>query len=274
MRIHQLFALLIFVAFSGSAQETKPLRIVALAPHVVENLYAIGAGDLIIATSAHADHPKSAQALPRVGNYAQLQVEKIFALQPDYVIVWRNGNPAADLVKLEQLGLRVIDSTPHQLADVGEELRKLGLLLNKQEQAERVANTFEQGLNKLKQIYSQREKLQVFYEFWPKPLSTVANNSWAQQILEVCGAHNLFSHLKGDYPMVSLESVLAAKPKVIIQPKDSARTIPANDWSRWSQLPAVQEHAFIYPNADKLHRMTPRMLDEAKLLCQQLDLLR
>lgn len=253
---------------------TTQAGVIALAPHIVENIYELGAGDQILATTEHSDYPAQAKAIPRVGNYISLQIEKILALKPDYVVAWRNGNPPADLERLEKLGLRLVDSTPKKLSDVAIELRTLGKLLGKTEVGEQKAQSFEQRLADLKERYQNRAKLKVFYELWPEPLTTVAQGSWPQQILELCGAENVFSRLKGEYPMISYEAVLIAKPDVIIQPHDSARQLPATDWSKWQSIPAVANDSYVNPNADLLHRMTTRMLDEAELLCQQLDLLR
>lgn len=249
-------------------------KVVALAPHIVENLYAIGAGEQILATTAHSDFPEQADALPKVGNYARLQIEKILALQPQYVLVWRGGNPPEDLDRLEQLGLHLVDSNPKSLKDVAQELRKFGKLLGHEKEGERQAAAFEKRLEALRRRYEDKAPLKVFYELWPQPLTTIASGSWPQQVIELCGATNVFADLQGEYPMISQESVLAARPDVIIQPRDSARTIPSVDWSRWPSIPAVKHGAFSHPDADRLHRMTARVLDEAELLCQQLDLLR
>ena len=238
---------------------------------MVENLFHIGAGDLIVATTDHADYPEQAKSIPRVGNYARLQIEKIIALQPDYVIAWRGGNPPGDLQKLEQLGVKLVDSDPKQLANVADELREFGKLTGRTAQANRLAEAFEADLLRLQQKYASRAQLRTFYELWPKPLTTVAKGSWPQQIMQLCGAQNLFEHLKGEYPMVSEESVLAANPEVIVQPHDSARPYQSKDWHQWGSIPAVAKGAFVHPDADKLHRMTPRMLGEATLFCQQLD---
>ena len=255
---------------ASGGEELNP-RIIALAPHVVENLFHIGAGDLIIATTDHADYPEQAKQIPRVGNYARLQIEKIIALQPDYVIAWRGGNPPEDLKRLEQLGIKIVDSNPKLLADVAGELRQLGQLTGREKHANKLADEFESNLTSLKQRYASSTHLKTFYELWPKPLTTVAKGSWPQQIMQLCGAENLFEHLKGEYPMVSEESVLAANPEVIVQPHDSARPFQSKDWSQWDSVPAVAKGAFVHPDADKLHRMTPRMLDEAELFCERLD---
>ncbi|MCM2681147.1 cobalamin-binding protein [Echinimonas agarilytica] len=255
------------------ANEQQP-KVVVLAPHVVEMLYTIGAGDQILATTEHSDFPEEALAIPRVGNYVRLQIETILELQPDYVIVWRNGNPPDDLARLERLGLNIVDSHPIQLSDVASELRKFGQLLGHQARAEQQALAFEHKLQSIRERYQSTTKLRVFYELWPQPLTTVSRGSWPQQILDLCHVDNVLIDTKGEYPNVSLETVVALSPSVIIQPHDSARNIPATDWSKWPVIPAVKKNNILHPNADRLHRMTTRMLDEASLLCEALDQLR
>ena len=94
-------------ANTDSNDSLQKQRIIALAPHIVESLYAIGAGEQIIGTTAHADYPKAAEDILRVGNYARLQIEKIIQLKPDVIIAWKTGNPSDDLARLEKYDLKV-----------------------------------------------------------------------------------------------------------------------------------------------------------------------
>ena len=90
-------------------------RIIALSPHSVEMLYAIGAGDRIVATLEYSDYPEAALAIPRIGNFTGIQIEKIIALQPNLIIGWKSGNKLADLNKIESLGFKIFFSHPKTL---------------------------------------------------------------------------------------------------------------------------------------------------------------
>ncbi|MDG1750649.1 MAG: helical backbone metal receptor, partial [Thalassotalea sp.] len=103
-------------------------RIIALAPHIVENLYAVGAGDLIVGTTEHADFPEQANKIPRIGNYARLNIEQVLAVDPDLIIAWKSGNPSDDLARLKKLGLNIVYSQPDHLEDVAKELQYFGEL--------------------------------------------------------------------------------------------------------------------------------------------------
>ena len=272
-----LLALVISLTTTNAAAETdkQSLKIVALAPHIVEQLYAIGAGEQVIGTTAYSDYPKAAKAIPVVGSYAGLQVEKILQMQPDLVIAWKTGNPVSDLERLKKYQLPVVYSDIRTLDDVAAELRQFGELTGRQAVAEQQAQTYEKALSVLRSRYANKPPVKVFYELWSRPLTTVAGNAWPQQQLELCGGHNPFSDSVDDYPHVGLEQVLVSQPEAIVQPSKHSQNSPdAINWQQWPSIPAVKHNAIFHPDADKVHRMTARTLPEIERLCQQIDRVR
>lgn len=273
-------AVFIFTALIGSQsafanEEIKAKRIIALAPHIVENLYAIGAGDLIIGTTEHADYPNEALAIPRVGNYSRLNIEQILAAEPDLIIGWKSGTPTDDLAKLEKLGYNIQYSEPKKIEDVAKELKFLGELTGRNAEADKVAKAFISKLDTLRQQYLTAKPVSVFFEMWSNPLTTVANDAWLQQQINVCKVTNPFINSATDYPQINVESVVLEAPEIIIQPSSHSDSAPDRvNWQQWKNIPAVQNHAFVHPNADKLYRMTTRSLDELTVLCEKIDAFR
>lgn len=269
------FSFTSFVSYGNddaSKASTTTKRIIALAPHIVENLYEVGAGDLIVATTEHADFPDQANAIPRIGNYARLNIEQVLAVDPDLIIAWKSGNPSDDLARLAKLGLNIVYSQPSKLEDVAEELRYFGQLTGNAALGEKKSAEFLTKLQSLRATYQDKKALSVFYELWPRPLTTVANDAWPQQQLDVCQTNNPFIDSATDYPQINVENVILKAPQIIIQPTSHGVNSPDNvNWQQWQDIPAVKNKAFIYPNADKLHRMTSRSLDELLLLCQEID---
>lgn len=260
------------VAKNASNDSLQKQRIIALAPHIVESLYAIGAGQQIIGTTAYADYPKAAENILRVGNYARLQIEKIIQLKPDVIIAWKTGNPADDLARLEKYQLKVIYSHPQTLEDVAKELIMLGKVTGRETAANIIAAEYMKKLQKIKNTYANKSKVSVFYELWSRPLRTVANQAWPQQQIELCGASNPFAKAQDDYPSIGLEQVLVTLPQVVIQPGEHSADSPDGlNWPQWQHIPAVKNNFIFHPNADKAHRMTTRMLDEVLILCEQID---
>jgi len=263
------------IASAADTESAAPQRIVALAPHIVELLFSIGAGKQIIATTDYADFPPEAEDIPRAGSYAGLQVEKIIALKPDLILAWKSGNPEADLQRLEKYGQLVVYSDIVTLEDVAIELRQLGGLTGHSEKAEALADAYESDLAHLRETYSNAAPVTVFYELWSHPLTTVAANAWPQQQLVLCGADNPFKDQPQDYPHISLERVITQNPDVIIQPDHNGKTdINGIEWQRWPQLTAIKENQIIHPDADKAHRMTLRALDATRELCAAIDKVR
>lgn len=262
-----------------SANVHQNPKIVALAPHIVEILYAIGAGEQIIGTTSYSNYPEAAKTIPVVGNYARLQIEKIVAMQPDVIVSWRSGNPVDDIERLQTLGFEVVYSNPTTLVDIGKDIIQLGRLSGRENEAERLAEEYFADLNALKQRYSNKPVLDVFYELWADPIRSVSGNAWPVQHLSLCGARNLIQSNLVDYPQVSLETVLARQPKVIIQSRSySDEHFNKGDekrvWTKWPSLPAVKNNFVILANADNLHRMSPKIIPEIKDLCEHIDVAR
>lgn len=268
-----LWLLLNDLSYADENSEIKPAkRVIALAPHIVEMLYEFGAGDIIVGASEHADYPNKAKDIPRVGNYARLNIEQILALAPDLIIAWKTGSPSDDLARLETLGLNIVYSQPKALEDVAKEIQYFAQLTGFQVSGKRVSDKFLQKLADIRAQYQTKKPVSIFYELWPHPLTTTANKGWSQQQLTVCQVENPFVNSATDYPQINVEDVVLAAPEVIIQPSSHSISAPAPmNWQQWPAITAVKNNAFIKPNADKLHRMTSRSLEELASLCAQID---
>lgn len=272
--IRQLgFALLLF-AGPAAANAEKP-TILALSPHVVEMLFAVGAGEQIIATTEFADYPEQAKSIPRIGNYSRLQIERVVQLQPDLIIAWKTGNPADDLKRLESLGFKLVYSDPKSLEDVAAEMLHFGQLSGNAAKAQQVADEYTLKLQSIRKKYADKSWLTTFYELWSRPLSTVAKGSWPQHHLDVCRVKNPFVDAASSYPQVGIEQVLVHDIDFIIQPlSENQKDKEGFNWEKWQALKAVKHNQIVIPDADQLHRMTPRVLSELEKLCEQVEQVR
>src|SRR5256885_9921515 len=81
--------------------ERPAQRIVSLAPHATEQLFAAGAGGKLVAVSEYSDYPEEAKRLPRVASSGAVDLERLLALKPDLVVAWRLEATAASLARLE-----------------------------------------------------------------------------------------------------------------------------------------------------------------------------
>ena len=268
-----LLALLLPVFLLQAAPAKKPdeLKLVVLAPDLVELLYSLDAGSQIIAASEHADYPEAAKALPRVGNYAGLSLEKIVSLQPDLILYWQSGTPAADIQRLKQLGFGVESFESKHLDDIASHLLRLGAITGRHTKAAKLAADFRHQLNQLKAQYKHKTALPVFYEIWDNPLSSVSTSAWPAQHLALCGAKNVIQEPTNPYPQLSVEQVMRVDPWLIIQPVSINEPRTLFNWQPFSGIKAVKNQQFIQPNSDLLHRATLRTLTGVQQLCLLID---
>lgn len=250
-------------------------RIISLAPHVTELLFAAGAGAKVVGVVAYSDFPAEAQALPQVGSYNNVDMERVAALRPDLVVGWSSGNRDTHLEKLRALGIPVYLSEPHTLEDVARSLEALGTLAATEAVAQRAAHDFRTRLAALADAYRERPKVRMFYQVWNQPLMTINDTHLISDVIRLCAGENVFGSLDQIAPRISEEAVLAANPEAIIASgMGEARPDWLDGWRRWPTLEAVRHaHLFFVP-PDLLQRHTPRILEGATQLCAHLDTVR
>lgn len=245
--------------------ERPPQRIVSLTPHLTEMLFAVGAGDQVVGVDSASDYPQAAMKLPRIGDYSRINHERILALKPSLVIVWMGGNRAADIHALKQMGLPVLQTQATRLDDVARLLRLIGQASGHAEEGAAAAQDFSVRLAALQVPTGHAPPLAVFYQVWDRPLMTVGGTHWISDALSLCGARNIFADLDALSPVVSLEAVLRRAPALIVSGSDAPDM--RQQWQRFASLPAVKSQAFVRVDADRLHRLTPRLVEGVAELC-------
>ncbi len=250
-------------------------RIVSLAPHITETLFAAGAGNRIIATVSYSDYPEAAKKILRVGGYPSLDIERIVALKPDLVIAWASGNNQQQIEQLMAMGLTVFLSEPRYPLDIADSIRRFGQMAGTGQLANTVADDFEQHYQRLQQRFSNKRKVRVFYQIWNKPIMTVNGEHLISRIVSLCGGVNVFASLTALTPTVSLEAVIASRAEAIVSGgMNESRPDWLDDWKRWPQLPAAANNYLFYIDPSLLQRVGPRMLQGADKLCIMLDKVR
>ncbi|GAB7538940.1 cobalamin-binding protein [Burkholderia sp. 3C] len=254
-------------------------RVISVAPHATELLYAAGGGPAMVGAVSYSDYPEAARALPRVGDNRSLDLERIVALKPDLIVVWRHGNADRQTAQLEALGIPVYVSEPKRLDDVAVSLDKLGRLLGTRDTADAAAAAYRQRIAALRERYASKPPVDVFLQIWDRPLTTLNGTQIVSDVLTVCGGRNVFAALKPVAPTVDDEAVLAANPEAIVATAQGATVgdaaLPSLDrWRRWPQLTAVARGNLFAIDGDWLTRPTPRLALGAEQVCRDLDVAR
>ena len=247
-------------------------RIISLAPSVTELLYSAGAGDKVVAVVQYSDFPEAAKALPRVGGYTQLDIERILSLQPDLVIGWQSGNQPEALEKLRQLGIPVYITETRFLEQIPDTLERFGQMAGTFETAAREANQFRNTLDQLKNQYQDKSRVKVFYQVWSQPLITINKQNLINQVIEACGGQNVFAELNTIAPRIDVEAVLKANPDAIVASGMSVeRPEWLDEWLKWPSINAVKNEQLHFIPPGHIQRQTVRVLLGAERLCRQLD---
>ena len=261
-----LLLMLLFLPGQGLAA-TKPTRIISLAPHTTELVFALNAEQHLVAVSEFSDYPAAANQLPRVANHNGVNFENVLRLKPDLILAWQGGNKPQDLARLASLGFDIFYSNPQSPEEIAKELVLLGDKLGRQQRAAELSHAFLLRLHKLRQQYHSKPKVTVFYYMWPTPLMTIGSGAWANQVLSVCGAKNVFEAAPVAYPEVTMEQVLKTKPDILV----AAMKVSYQDaQSHWSNRRALLDAPLVVANPDLLHRFTPRLLNGIDALCKNL----
>ena len=249
-------------------------RIVSLAPHVTELLYAAGAGGYIVGAVEYSDYPEAAKKIPRVGNDAQLDLERIISLKPDLIVVWLHGSAQRQLVKLITLGIPVFNNGPRRLGDIAQSIERFGRLAGTEAVATRSAHDFEVREMEMRARYATRSPVRVYYQIWHRPLMTINGEHIISDVIRLCGGRNVFADLKLLAPVISTEAVLNADPEVIGVGSVNVKAPDVEAWKKWPRLIAVTRDNYFAVHPDLISRHTPRILEGARQLCEQLEAVR
>lgn len=252
--------------------ERPAQRIVSLAPHVTELLFAAGVGERVVGVVDYSDYPEAARKLPRVGGYSNVDLEAVVALKPDLVIAWKSGNRDAHLGRLDALGIPVFMNEPRSLEHVASSLETFGLLAGNGDSGKAAATAFRTRLSSLAARYRAQPPVRMFYQIWDRPLMTVNGEHLISDVIRLCGGENVFASQRQLAPTLGVEGVLAANPEAIVASgMGDARPEWLDLWKRWPSLTATARKNLFFVPPELIQRHTPRILDGAEMLCEQLE---
>lgn len=247
-------------------------RIVSLAPHITELLFAAGAGERLVGVVAYSNYPEAARALPQVGSHDSIDIEAIAALRPDLVIAWESGNRSIHLDKLKALRIPIYLNESRRLEDVAHTIEAFGHLAGTAHTAQPAADLFRARVRALADRYGRRPVVRTFYQIWDQPLMTVNRHHLISEVIRLCGGENVFGELAQLAPTIGVEGVLAADPEVIVASgMGEARPEWLDQWRRWPGIQASHADNLYFIPPDLIQRHTPRILDGATLLCRYLE---
>jgi iron complex transport system substrate-binding protein len=247
-------------------------RVISMAPHATELLFAAGGGDHIVGAVSYSDYPEAAKRITRIGDNNQVDIERIAALKPDLLVVWLHGSSQRQVQILRDMGIPLFYSEPHKLGDIADSLTRLGRLLGTEDVAQRASADLREKFATLATRYANRPPVRVFYQVWDKPLFTLSSLHIVNDAIRLCGGQNIFAELGTVAPSVGIEAVLAQDPEAIIgtaekHPSDGGVAM----WAKYTGLAAAKRHNLMTLDGALLNRPGPRMVEGTAELCERLD---
>ncbi|TDA32639.1 MAG: hypothetical protein DSO03_02270 [Hadesarchaea archaeon] len=200
----------------------QPVRkIVVLQSDAGEILCALGAENLVIGVSPTTKQKMAPKFdnLPEVGSSSSPNYEAIVGLQPEVVITYSGkvGSEEELRKRLEPLGIKILCVDAYKLELIPRDIRLLGLVLRKENEAEKYAGFFENLLKLIENRVSGLENRVRVYVEGHKDYQTASYGTMAHGIVTAAGGLNLAAGEPVSYPIVSPEWVLQKDPDVILK---------------------------------------------------------
>ena len=255
-------------------------RIISLVPAVTEMLYAIGAGERIVAVSSYDNYPPEVARLPRVGALLDPNVERILSLKPDLVVVY--GSQDDLKTQLARAGIGVFDYRHAGLADVTTTIRALGERTGDAAKARAVADRIERGLRAVRERTKGRTRPRTLLVFGRERLAlrglyASGGIGFLNDMLEAAGGINVFADVKLQAVQASTEQIIARRPEVILEIRATNSAFPSGDrdaelqvWKRLAAVPAVRTGRVYFLFDDRIVIPGPRVVEGTEAVARTL----
>ncbi len=246
--------------------EEAPDSIVALAPSFVEVLFALGAGDAIVAADENTDFPPEAESIPKISGFSP-SVEGIVSFEPDLVLIFFDpGDLQSSLISL---GVPVMFlATPSTVDGVYDQIETIGQVTGHSDEAVDIVSDMEIDIAA---IVARLDDIDagpsVFHEY-DATLFTAGPGSFPDEVYGLLKTSNIAEATGEAFPQMSTEAIIAAGPEVIVlADADSGESFETvSERPGWGAIPAVQNGRVYEVPGSLLSRATPRLVDDIQLL--------
>lgn len=237
----------------------RPQRIVTLAPNLTEIVYAIGAGERLVGNTTFCDYPAEAKQVVKVGDTLQPNIERIIALKPEVIFVSTASQLETFTKQLDERGIAVFVTDPHDLEGVFRSIKTLGELLGQQAQAEKLVSDLRARAASVEEAVKALPSVTVFYQVSPSPLWTAGRRSWITDLIRRAGGKSVTGEVEGEWMRYSDEAALASRPEAIIMATSSDNRLDVAPALQKS--PAALNKRVYGINGDYLSRPGPRLVE-------------
>jgi iron complex transport system substrate-binding protein len=276
-RGHSAVALcLLLVALLGAPAYGQARRIISIIPATTEMLFAMGAGDRVIAIGSYDHFPPEAQTLPRVGALIDPNVEQILQMRPDLVVLY--GTQTELRRRLERANIPYYSYVHKGLSDITSTMRSLASRVGVESAGDALARRVERQLADVRDRVSTRPRPRTLLVFEREPRSlrnmyASGGQGFLHDMLVAAGGSDVMGDVHRQSVTISIEMVLDRAPEVIVELRYSADDINNSDISAWNTLasvPAVRNRRVILLTGEEFVVPGPRVGDATRRLAAAL----
>ena len=261
-----------------SAQTPAPKRIISLIPAVTEMLFAIGAGNEVVAVSSYDRFPPEVTTRPRVGALLDPDFERILSLTPDLVVVF--GTQVDLIARLSRARVPIFSFQDAGLGEITATIRDLGSRIGRSDAAKALADGIERDVAAIRRQVAGRPRPKTALVFGRETGSVrgiwvSGGIGFMHDMLEVAGGADAFDDVKRKSLQATAEVMLARALEVIIEVRRTDE--PADQlarerqiWNALPSLPAVRTGRVYLLGDDRLSIPGPRVVDGIRLMARTL----
>ena len=277
--ITKSFVLLVIGSMALAAGQPAPSRIVSLVPALTEMVFALGAGDRVIAVSSYDDDPPQVQKLPRVGALLDPDVERIIAMRADLVLLY--GSQSDLMSQLTRASIPYYEYRHGGLAGVTTTIRALGQRLARQQAAEDLAGDIERRIAALRKRTAGLTKPRTLLVFTRergslRNIYASGGRGFLHEMLEAAGGINVFGDIQAESVQASSELILTRAPEVILElrptdiPPETERVKELSSWRALASIPAVRNDRLYFLPGRSYVVPGPRVAEGAAAMAELL----
>lgn len=246
-----------------------PHRLICLVPSVVDDVYAIGAGNDVVGISDYTKYPAEAKLKPSIGQPLNPSIETILSLHPDLVLGSGGLNHIEIVNRLQQYGIPVFMVNPHGIEGIYLSIESIGRALNREGEAEDLVRRLRGREQAVRRRVRGQTPLRVFMPVGYDPIISVGKNAFITQLIEAAGGISVTGDIAQEWPQVSLEAVIARQPDALLLVRGSQMSLQSlKARPGWDILPAVKSARVFYVD-DRIDFPSPVAIDALEELAAQ-----
>ena len=210
-----------------------PRRMVSLAPNITETLFALGAGDHVIAVTPCCDYPSEAAHKVKIEE-AGFHPDALIPFNSDLILAPRAVADSALIDKVEQTKIPLYVMDVKTVEDVLSHLHMIGRMLACVQAATKLVADMRRRIQQVKERTATLSHPRLLYVLNRRPLMTVGSGHFIHQLIEYAGAKNIAAAMTGQpCEAISMEEVRRQDPDALVFPLGGSEGIQEEELRQW-----------------------------------------